>query len=127
MCWAARSLTFSRPGSASYSCSRGMGIWDSGSSAEGSRRPTFMHYHPLRFDMRTLTVFAATIALLAGRPALGQDSSFGAMQKRGKQAMGVDQYTSTHKFDALPDGGRIELQRNSDDSAGVATIRAHVR
>lgn len=41
--------------------------------------------------------------------------------------MGVDQYTSTHHFDALPDGGRIELQRDIDDSAGVATIRAHIR
>lgn len=41
--------------------------------------------------------------------------------------MGVDQYTSIHRFDALPDGGRIELQRDTDDSAGVAAIRAHVR
>jgi hypothetical protein len=49
------------------------------------------------------------------------------MQKRGKQAMGVDQYTSTHKFDALPDGGRIELQRDTDDSVGIAEIRAHIR
>ena len=41
--------------------------------------------------------------------------------------MGVDQYTSTHRFDALPDGGRIELQRDVDDSAEVARIRAHMR
>ena len=41
--------------------------------------------------------------------------------------MGVDQYSSTHHFDALPDGGRIELQRDVDDSAGVARIRAHMR
>ena len=41
--------------------------------------------------------------------------------------MGVDQYTSIHRFDALADGGRIELQRDSDDSVGVATIRAHIR
>jgi hypothetical protein len=39
----------------------------------------------------------------------------------------VDQYTSTHRFDALPDGGRIELQRDSDDAEGIATIRAHLR
>ena len=39
------------------------------------------------------------------------DTSFTAMQKRGEKAMGVDQYTSTHKFDSFPDGGRIELQR----------------
>lgn len=55
------------------------------------------------------------------------DSAFAAMQERGRRAMGVDQYTSTHKFDALPDGGRIELQRDVDDSAGVARIREHIR
>lgn len=57
----------------------------------------------------------------------GHDSAFAAMQARGKQAMGVDQYASTHRFDALPDGGRIELVRNDGDSADVATIRAHLR
>jgi hypothetical protein len=41
--------------------------------------------------------------------------------------MGVDQYTSTHLFDDLPDGGRIELQRNEDDPAGVAQIREHLQ
>jgi hypothetical protein len=55
------------------------------------------------------------------------DSAFAAMQERGRMAMGVDQYTSTHHFDALPDGGRIELQRDGDDSAGVAQIRMHIR
>ena len=55
------------------------------------------------------------------------DSAFSALQARGHQAMGVDQYTSTHRFDALPDGGRIELQRDADDPEGVATIRAHLR
>ena len=49
------------------------------------------------------------------------------MQQRGKMAMGVDQYTSTHHFEPLPDGGRIVLQRDSADSAGEATIRAHLK
>jgi hypothetical protein len=49
------------------------------------------------------------------------------MQDRGKVAMGVDQYTSAHRFDDLPDGGRIELQRDSTDTAGVATIRRHLQ
>ncbi len=40
--------------------------------------------------------------------------------------MGVDQYTSTHVFESLPDGGRIVLQRDSVDSAGTAIIRAHM-
>ncbi len=41
--------------------------------------------------------------------------------------MGVDQYTSAHQFDDLPNGGRIELQRDSTDTAGVRTIRDHLR
>ena len=49
------------------------------------------------------------------------------MQERGKMAMGVDQYTSTHHFDATPDGGRIELQRDTADTVGVTQIRAHLR
>jgi hypothetical protein len=57
----------------------------------------------------------------------GRDSAYRAMQARGAQAMGVDQYTSTHHFTDLPDGGRIELERNVDDSAGVAMIRHHLR
>lgn len=54
------------------------------------------------------------------------DSSFAAMQNRGKMAMGVDQSTSTHTFDALPNGGRIELVRDLDDSLGISQIRAHL-
>ena len=53
----------------------------------------------------------------------GADTGFAAMQQRGKMAMGVDQTTSTHRFDALPDGGRIELQRDTDDSLGQAHNR----
>ena len=55
------------------------------------------------------------------------ERAFTGVQKRGAQAMGVDQYTSTHRFDVLPDGGRIELQRNLDDSAGVLQIRTHLQ
>ena len=55
------------------------------------------------------------------------DTSFAALQRRGQAIMGVDQYTSVHRFDALADGGRIELQRSVDDSAGTRTIRAHLR
>jgi hypothetical protein len=56
-----------------------------------------------------------------------RDSAYHALQSRGAHAMGVDQYTSTHHFTDLPDGGRIELERNVDDSAGVAMIRRHLR
>lgn len=41
--------------------------------------------------------------------------------------MGVDQYTSSHKFDDLPDGGRITLLRAVDDTVGAARIRSHLR
>lgn len=53
--------------------------------------------------------------------------NFEALQQRGQVAMGVDQYTSTHKFDDLADGGRIELQRDTNDARDVATIRAHLK
>ncbi len=49
------------------------------------------------------------------------------MQGRGQVAMGVDQYMSTHQFEALEDGGRIELQRNEVDPRDVATIRSHLK
>jgi hypothetical protein len=59
--------------------------------------------------------------------AAHDDSAFRAMQSRGQAVMGVDQYTSIHHFASLPDGGRIELQRDRDDSIGTAAIRAHLR
>jgi hypothetical protein len=55
------------------------------------------------------------------------DSAFTLVQARGHTAMGVDQYTSSHRFESLPDGGRISLQRDPGDSAGVAQIRSHMR
>ena len=63
----------------------------------------------------------------ARRAEAAADSGFAAVQERGRAAMGVDQFTSTHQFVPLADGGRIELQREVDDSAGVAQIRLHVR
>jgi hypothetical protein len=62
-------------------------------------------------------------------PSSPADSAFAAVQARGADArgMGVDQYTSVHRFDALADGGRIELQRGVDDSAGVVAVRQHLR
>lgn len=62
-------------------------------------------------------------ASAAANPA---DSAFAALQNRGQAAMGVDQYTSTHVFEPLADGGRIELQRNEDEAEGVRAIRAHL-
>jgi len=54
------------------------------------------------------------------------DTSFAAMQERGRVAMGVDQYSSSHIFEPLATGGRIVLQRDAPDTAGTGTIRAHL-
>jgi hypothetical protein len=77
--------------------------------------------------MRASLLAAAAALLVHAAPASAQDTAFAGVQRRGRAAMGVDQSASTHRFDALDDGGRIELQRDSDDSIGVATIRAHIR
>ena len=61
------------------------------------------------------------------RAAASEDPSFAAVQSRGEVAMGVNQFTSNHVFEPLADGGRIELQRDTDDSAGAARIRDHMR
>ncbi len=68
----------------------------------------------------------STAARSNGAPG---DSAFAALQQRGAdaRAMGVDQSTSTHRFDALPDGGRVALQRDVDDAAGTAQIQRHLR
>jgi hypothetical protein len=55
------------------------------------------------------------------------DSSFSAMKERGGTAMRVIQDSATHMFDALPDGGRIELQANTSDTAAINGIRQHFR
>jgi hypothetical protein len=81
-------------------------------------------------EMRHVILAAVFIvAACAEQPAddAARDTSFAALQERGHEAMGVDQYTSEHKFEPLPDGGRIELQRDPADQTGVATIRAHMR
>ena len=65
-----------------------------------------------------------------GSTALSRDSSidaFAGVQERGHIAMGVDQYTSYHRFEPLPDGGLIKLERESADRPGVARIRSHMQ
>jgi len=84
--------------------------------------------------MRPLLLILLGLSLLsacrAGDDEASQPSSeaaFAELQARGQVAMGVDQYTSSHLFDALPDGGRIELQRDVEDPEGAATIRQHLQ
>lgn len=57
------------------------------------------------------------------------DREYVTLQERGATAegMGVDQYASTHVFDALTDGGRIEFQYDSDDVEAIDQIRSHLR
>ncbi len=62
----------------------------------------------------------------ARRAAAAADSDFADVQRRGHVAMGVDQYTSTHRFQPLPDGGRIELQRDAIDGVGRSRILEHM-
>lgn len=66
----------------------------------------------------------------APKPAAARnahDSAYAAMQMRGLDAMGVDQYSSTHHFDALPTGGRIVLERDdAKDAPGISQIRTHL-
>ena len=81
------------------------------------------------FDARLYLSVAVLVPVAATASAAQDavDTGFKSMQSRGGAVMGVDQYTSTHRFEDLPDGGRIELQRNRPDSAGVVAIREHLR
>ena len=86
---------------------------------------------------RALSVLLLLLTACADRPASdaralppshsSADSAFTLVQARGQVAMGVDQYTSAHRFEPLADGGMISLQRDSLDSAGVAQIRSHMQ
>jgi hypothetical protein len=76
--------------------------------------------------MTPLRSILAIAMLSACSPGSDADREFEGVQSRGRVAMGVDQYTSTHRFQPLPDGGRIELQRDSADSAGRAQILRHM-
>lgn len=88
--------------------------------------------------LRTLLVALLLVASHSARRVSAQhahasmdtsshDSAYAAMQERGRVVMGVDQYTSTHHFDDLPNGGRITLVRNADDTAGAVRIQRHLR
>jgi hypothetical protein len=70
---------------------------------------------------------AGLVFTMPARAQQSADTAYRAMQARGEKTMGVDQTTSSHGFQSLPDGGRIVLVRDVKDSAGVAHIRAHLR
>lgn len=86
--------------------------------------------------MRTMValMLAAALTACADGPdsragESADDSAFAALQERGAapEGMGVDQYASVHRFDDLPDGGRIEFQDTAGDDGAVAQIRAHLQ
>jgi hypothetical protein len=89
----------------------------------------------MEMKMRSLAMLASVLVLASpltaraqqGRGSGTSDSAFAKLQERGKRVMGVDQYTSAHAFETLPDGGRIVLARDSDVAADIATIRAHMK
>ena len=83
--------------------------------------------------MRRNPVVYLAIAVVACGPSASPKapsgaaySAFAGVQARGGVAMGVNQYTSRHVFEPLPDGGRIALQRDAADSEGAAQIRRHM-
>ena len=80
---------------------------------------------------KLLVLFAAAAcssgSSTAKQSARPSDSAFAKLQQRGETVMGVDQYTSQHVFEPLPNGGRIVLQRKETDTAGEAVIREHMR
>ena len=83
--------------------------------------------------MRVSPVVYLAMAMMACGPSASRkpsvaagDSAFAGVQARGGVAMGVNQYTSRHVFEPLPDGGRIALQRDVADSEGAARIRLHM-
>ena len=79
--------------------------------------------------VRPVILGLIAFSVVCAKHGMGQstDTAFRALQERGKMAMGVDQYASTHQFDALPNGGRIALEMKESDSLAIAQIRAHLK
>ena len=84
---------------------------------------------PAKGNLATLLLALVVGSVLpACKGARQSDSAFARVQARGETVMGVNQYTSAHVFEDLPDGGRIVLDRDtSSDIAGIAQIRRHMR
>jgi hypothetical protein len=79
--------------------------------------------------MRARAVILFVVSCTAcGTTSRAADTSFAAIQQRGRDVMGVDQYGSKHVFEDQRDGGRIILERmDSTDRMAIRTIRAHMR
>lgn len=78
--------------------------------------------------MKRTTTLIIVAVMATGCNKAKDANDFATMQARGEHVMGVNQYTSAHGFEDLPDGGRVILDRvDASDSAGIATVRAHMR
>lgn len=58
--------------------------------------------------------------------AANADSVFAAMDHRHGDVVGVDPMALAHRFEALPDGGSIVLEREAHDDFGISQIRLHL-
>ncbi len=77
-----------------------------------------------RLSVGIIGCIAALVVTACNR----SNDDFAAMQSRGAHVMGVDQYTSAHVFEDLPDGGQVVLERDdATDTAAIAKIRGHMR
>jgi hypothetical protein len=81
---------------------------------------------PMRWTIAAVVIAVGCAKSDSTRDRSTSDSAFASLQARGERAMGVDQYSSTHLFIPLADGGRIELQRDAADLVGERTIRGHM-
>ena len=71
-----------------------------------------------------LAVSAAASA--QGTPPATPDSARAVIQQR-TEVLGVGDAPASQVFEALPNGGRIELQLASEDSAGAGALRNRLR
>lgn len=83
----------------------------------------------LRAPLPCCLLTVLTAACAGGGSGTAQaDSAFQGVQRRGALVMGVDQEASSHRFETLPDGGRIVFTMNdTSDAAGTAVIRRHLQ
>ena len=58
---------------------------------------------------------------------LAQESQPSSASPPTPIVLGADQETPVHLFQTLPTGGFIELRRAADDSAGMRSVRTHLR
>jgi hypothetical protein len=85
-----------------------------------------------------MSVIAAALLLAPQHPSMPKGMSHEehlkqiekdeALKKRGAEAMGFDQDSTTHHFKLARSGGSIEVTvRNEKDEGAIAAVRSHLR